>query len=58
MFEVSALCTSHRCGRHEFVKRRRSVLKTSTSGQLYEISQVVCPQCGMWAEIMGIKEVK
>lgn len=58
MFEVRALCTSHRCCRHEFTVQRRAVEKKSASGQPYTIDRVVCPQCSMWADIQTIKEIK
>lgn len=57
MYELRALCTSHKCGRHEFHMLRRNVVRKSTSGQPYTISRVVCPKCSMWADIQEIKEV-
>jgi hypothetical protein len=58
MFELRCLCTSPKCGRHEFPLLRSNVVRKSTSGQPYTISQVVCPKCRMWAEVQEIKEVK
>lgn len=57
LFELRALCTSPRCGRHEFHLLRKSVVRKSTCGQPYKISQVVCPKCSMWAAVQEIKEV-
>lgn len=57
MFELSAVCESYRCGRHEFQTMRRNVTRKSTSGQPYTISQLVCPRCGMWATVEKIVEV-
>lgn len=58
LFELRALCTSHKCGSHEFHLLRRSVVRKSTSGQPYTISSLVCPKCSMWAEVQEIKEVR
>jgi hypothetical protein len=58
MFELRALCTSPRCGRHEFHLLRSNVVRKSTSGQPYTISQVVCPQRSMWAKVQEIRETK
>lgn len=57
MFELRALCTSYKCGQHEFTRRKSRILRTSTSNQVYQINRLVCPRCGMWAEIQDVKEV-
>lgn len=57
MFEVTAICESPRCGRHDFKMLRRNVTRRSTSGQSYTIENVVCPQCSMWAKMTEIKKV-
>ncbi len=58
MFEVSAICESPRCGRHEFRLLRRNVTRRSTSGETYTIDHVVCPECSMWARVEKIREVR
>lgn len=57
MFEIRAICHSHKCKRHVFTVQRKSVKRTMTSGQPYTITKVVCPKCKMWATISTIKEV-
>jgi len=58
MFILTGVCTSRRCGRHEFTVKRAVIEKTSTSGVNYITDRVVCPRCTMWAAVQKIEEVK
>ena len=53
---VTAQCQNERCSTNIFTATRSKIIKTGTSGVLYQIEKLVCPECKMWADITRIKD--
>ena len=51
---VTAVCERH----GEFQVQRKTVRKKSTSGEIYTIENLVCPNCRCWAKVSKIEEVE
>lgn len=55
---VTALCLNKECKRTYFTKEMKKVDRVSTGGRAYRTTILVCDQCGQWADVTEIEEVK
>ncbi|MEW6670204.1 MAG: hypothetical protein AB1427_00790 [Thermodesulfobacteriota bacterium] len=55
---VTAQCSSPKCRHREFTVERKQVVKINSAGQQYEINNIVCPVCRMWAYVTRIERAE
>ena len=57
-YQVDAYCQNPRCESQSFSVLRDRIHKIGADDRPYTISQVVCPTCRMWGEVVSIKEIE